>query len=313
MLARVVRGGVVEAVHEGAVAAVDLEGRLVASWGDVDRPFLLRSAAKPFQAALSQEVGGALPGEWLAVASASHGAQPVHVALVRSILEEAGLTEEALACPPAWPAGEGARRRVAADGHRRPRPLWHNCSGKHAAMLRACRAAGWPTDSYTSPDHPLQRRVAGMLAEVTGGESGPPAVDGCGVPTFPATVVGLSRAFARLVSDDRWRPVAEAMHRFPALVSDAGRLDARLATCLHAVAKGGAEGCLGVGVFGRMAVAVKCWDGSSRGVQAGMLAALAELGLLPGIARRRLADLAAPHVYGGGKPAGRVEPALEPR
>ena len=34
-----------------------------------------------------------------------------------------------------------------------------NCSGKHAAMLSACVAAGWPTAGYLERDHPLQQAI----------------------------------------------------------------------------------------------------------------------------------------------------------
>ncbi|MCI0426067.1 MAG: asparaginase, partial [Actinobacteria bacterium] len=60
MLAASVRSGLVETVHEGSVAVSDAEGNLIAWSGDIDRPFYLRSAAKPFQAMVSQENGAGL-------------------------------------------------------------------------------------------------------------------------------------------------------------------------------------------------------------------------------------------------------------
>ena len=66
-------------------------GELIASYGEIDRPFYFRSSAKPFQAAVSQACGAGLVREQLALACASHDGQPVHVALVESILAGAGL------------------------------------------------------------------------------------------------------------------------------------------------------------------------------------------------------------------------------
>ena len=43
-----------------------------------------------------------------------------------------------------------------------------NCSGKHAAMLSACVAAGWPTAGYLERDHPLQQAIEARLAEAAG-------------------------------------------------------------------------------------------------------------------------------------------------
>ena len=69
-------------------------------------------------------------------------------------------------------------------------PLGHNCSGKHAGMLAACRAHGWPLHPYRELSHPLQQRVAELVgpADV--------AVDGCGVPTFALTLSGMATLFA---------------------------------------------------------------------------------------------------------------------
>ena len=46
----VTRGPVVESRHEGIAAVVKADGRVVASWGDIDAAILPRSATKPIQA-----------------------------------------------------------------------------------------------------------------------------------------------------------------------------------------------------------------------------------------------------------------------
>ncbi|MFQ5522553.1 MAG: asparaginase, partial [Acidimicrobiia bacterium] len=61
------RSGLVETAHDGVVAVCRADGTLVASSGEVDRPFYLRSAAKPFQAFISQAHGADLEGLELAV------------------------------------------------------------------------------------------------------------------------------------------------------------------------------------------------------------------------------------------------------
>ncbi len=43
-----------------------------------------------------------------------------------------------------------------------------NCSGKHAAMLTACVANGWPVDTYLDPSHPLQLMVRQVMADGAG-------------------------------------------------------------------------------------------------------------------------------------------------
>jgi L-asparaginase II len=311
VLARVVRNGLVEAVHDGAVAAVGVDGRLLASTGDLDRPLFLRSAAKPFQATVSQESGANLSAQQMALACASHGGQPVHVAVVRHMLAEVGLDESALECPPAWPFGEGALERLVADGHREPRPIWHNCSGKHAAMLRACVASGWPTGAYLDPHHPLQERIAATMRDVLGADHGAVGVDGCGVPAFRANVRSMADAYAKLAGGARFGPAWLAMHRLPALTSDQSQPAAHIAAWLDAAAKHGAEACLGVAVRNRLGVAVKVWDGSPRAVGVGMIASLDQLGLVTRPAREGLREISHPAVLGGGKPQGVIEPMVQ--
>jgi L-asparaginase II len=310
VLARVVRNGLTEAVHDGAVAAVDIDGQLLASTGDLERPFFLRSAAKPFQATVSQEAGARLSTQHMALACASHGGQPVHISIVRDMLTEVGLDESALRCPPAWPFGEGATEQLIAAGHREPRPIWHNCSGKHAAMLRACVASGWPIETYLDPEHPLQRRIAETVHDVLGEDHGSIGVDGCGVPAFGGTARSMARAYATLADYGRYVPAWLAMHRRPALTSDTSQAAAHIASWLEAAAKHGAEACLGVAIRSRVGVAVKVWDGSRRAVGVGMVAALDQLGLISEAARQGLREISHPPVLGGGVPQGKIEPAV---
>lgn len=314
LLARSVRSGLVEATFAGSAVAVDTTGRVLASWGDPDLPLFYRSAIKPIQATVSQECGASLRPEQMALACASHGGFPIHTAIVRSMLAEVGLDESALLTPPSWPLGEAARDGLMAVGHRRPRAIYHNCSGKHAAWLRACIAAGWPIDSYLAPEHPLQQRIAAAVADVTSDVSSFGAelhlgVDGCGAPTPRGTVRSLARAFSRLTVAPRYRDAAIAMHRYPSLVADNHRPDGRLAAWWGGPVKVGAQGLIGAGCHG-IGLAVKSDDGDRVSSVIGLIAMSRRLGLLSAAACDALADVAAPAVLGGGKPVGAFEPAL---
>jgi L-asparaginase II len=121
----------------------------------------------------------------------------------------------------------------------------------------------------------------------------------------------MARLFANVAGE--LGEVFEVMHRYPALVSSNGEGDALLATSLHAVAKGGAQGCIGVGLASGVGVAVKAWDGSHAAAVVGAVAALRQLGLLKGVASERLEGIASPPVLGGGVPVGALEPRLELR
>lgn len=312
MLAEQVRSGLVETFHDGAVAIVGPSGELIASAGEIDRPFFFRSAAKPFQAAVSQTCGAGLERERLALACASHSGEPVHIALVRSILEGAGLSEDDLRCPPDWPLRADAARRLARSGEIAARRIWHNCSGKHAAMLAACVASGWDPAGYLNPDHPLQLRITDFMNQIAGPVE-PVGLDGCGAPVSRTTVRGMARAFGQLATSPDLSHVWTAMHAYPQLASGPGRSDAAIATSVNAAAKGGARGTMGVAVRGRLGIAVKCWDGSD--VVAGLAAveSLHQLGELSQLAEGVLERFVHPVVYGGGTVAGRFESRLELR
>lgn len=311
VLAVRVRSGLAETFHFGAVAVSDPDGSLLAHAGDIDRPFYLRSSAKPFQAFVSQESGAALDPLELAMAAASHRGHPVHVELVRSMLAKAGLAESALGCPPGWPLSPDASRRQHLAGHSQPKRIWHNCSGKHAGFLRACVASGLPTASYLAADHPLQKRVASFISELGGQVAEPAGVDGCGAPVLRTTARAMSVLFARLGAEPSLSEVFAAMHRYPALVGGNREGDSTIATALNAAAKGGAQGCIGVAVAGRLGLAVKSWDGLGDIASVAAVAALDALGELTPTATATLGDIARPAVHGGEARVGDTEPRLE--
>ncbi len=95
------RGSIIESRHRVHAAVVDDRGCLVAAAGD---PTLLthsRSCAKPFQVMPFVESGAIDAVRWgddeLALACASHGGEPEHVAIAASMLHDLGMEEGARA------------------------------------------------------------------------------------------------------------------------------------------------------------------------------------------------------------------------
>src|SRR5271166_5892762 len=137
VVAEVVRSGFTESRHRGAVAGLAADGTQVISAGNTAVPFFPRSSNKPMQAVAMLRCGLDLDGELLALAAASHSGEDFHVTGARKILAGAGLTEDALQCPPDLPLDEDARAAVLLAGGQ-PGRLYMNCSGKrgHARHLR---------------------------------------------------------------------------------------------------------------------------------------------------------------------------------
>lgn len=106
------RGPLVESRHQVACAVVDAAGRALAAWGDVAAPVYPRSAVKALQALPLIESGAAdafrLSETELALACASHGGEPTHVAGVLVWLARIGLRESDLQCGLQWPYHEAS-------------------------------------------------------------------------------------------------------------------------------------------------------------------------------------------------------------
>jgi L-asparaginase II len=309
VVAEVIRSGFVESRHFGSIVALDREGALVLARGDVDAPVFARSCNKPIQATAMVRAGLPLRGRLLALVAASHSGEPMHLDGVREILDGAGLPESALQTPPDYPlVGDVRDAYVAAGGV--ASPIAMNCSGKHAGMLATCVAAGWPVDTYRDPEHPLQRRIANDLAELTGHDVTATGVDGCGAPLYGTTLVGLARAFGRIQQAPEGTPeraVAEAIGAFPEYASGTDRDEARLLRAYPgAVAKAGAEACYAVAMPDGGSVALKIGDGGARARPVVMAAALRRLGFEHDV----LDEIGHVPVLGGGEPVGEIRPVL---
>lgn len=304
-LAVVIRSGVVESRHFGWLVALDADGKTVANLGQASTQVLPRSTTKPLQALACLLAGADLAGEELAIAAGSHTGEDAHVTAVNRILARAGLDETALQCPADWPEDEPTRESLIRDGQTRSK-VRMNCSGKHAAMLLACTTNGWDTTNYLSPEHPLQQLVRDTI-ERFGGESVQfTAVDGCGAPLFSTTVEGLARCFRALVTAEDGtleRKVADAMRAHPFFVGGHRHANSDTMTRIAGVlAKGGAEGVIGMAAASGQAVSMKVIDGNPR---ATTMIALSVLGAL-GVDVSNAGSLAESPVFGGGIPVGKI-------
>lgn len=303
-LARV-RSGLSESFDEVAVIALDSDGNILFSSGSVDQPMFYRSAIKPFQAIASRRFGLDLPAEYLAIACASHGGFPPHLALVGQILATHGYTPADLRCTPGRPLATDADRYQASRGRIVPERIFHNCSGKHAGWLAACAVGDLDPSTYLDPHHPLQVSSIDTMREYSGADPRPVGVDGCGAPTLRGTLRTLATAFANLTVEPEAQPVAAAMTAYGALVADNQRPDGRLALTWGGPVKVGAEGSIAMARNG-IAIAAKSGSGTSEMAVAGALHAAQVIGVLADSMASGLKNEISPPVFGGGRPVGRT-------
>lgn len=305
-LAALDRNGLIESRHIGAFVVIDRDGSVIESGGDIDATIFPRSTIKPFQAIATLRAGAELAGVELVLASASHCGSQRHTDAVGAILAGDNLGPDDLGCPPDWPLGysEKAERIALNQG---PQRITMNCSGKHAAFLRACVANGWDTGTYLEPHHPLQTLIRAVIEEFTGTTELWPAVDGCGAPLFGMSLRALGTGIARVTDghDPDADRLVEAIRGNAWALDGAGRDNTRVIDATDAIAKIGAEGVLIIARDG-IAVAVKCLDGSQRGNTAVAVTLLARHGVIDRAVAESLIDELVSPVTGGSEIVGRL-------
>ena len=293
LLVEVTRGAGVESLHHVHAVVCDSAGACLEAWGEAARPVFPRSAVKPIQALALVESGAieeyGLSEIELALACASHGGQPAHIAAVRAVLERCGFGEDDLECGPHAPLHGPSARALWAAG-KEPSAIHNNCSGQHAGLLAMARTMGAPSRGYTAAEHPVQVRIAEALSDATGCDldDAARAGDGCGIPTFAVPLAGLARAAARLADPAKFAPtrrramrrVAKAMTSHPFMVGGEGRPCSEIARLSEGavLVKTGAEGVFIAALRDRgIGLALKVEDGAMRAAGVALAALLRHL------------------------------------
>jgi L-asparaginase II len=308
----VTRGDMVESYHHVS-AAVVCDDRLIGRARDSQMVTYWRSSAKPFQT-LPFVASGQLDSlRWgqdeIAIACASHGGEPEHVALVERMLQDIDLEEGDLACGVQDPLSQRGARMLWESGERATR-LHNNCSGKHAAMLAHARESGWPTRGYERVEHPIQQAILATVEQWTDVPRSnlTLGVDGCGVVVFALPLEAMAMAYARLSraaatvdeADTGAGRIAAAMLSNPFLIGGTDRFDTVLMEESRGsiLCKVGAEGVHCAALLGSgIGIALKVEDGTPRAQYPALLALLQQLGALPSELPPRLAEIARKQIH----------------
>jgi L-asparaginase II len=311
-LAVIERSGFIESRHIGSAVVLAGDGSVVQELGDITTPIYARSTLKPFQALASMQSGVPLRGAQVALACASHTGSLDHMDVVEGMLKAAGVREEHLQCPAAWPQDETARNWLVRSERGKSR-LAFNCSGKHAAFLWACTENGWDTRSYLEPNHPVQQRVRAAIEEFSGESIAHLGIDGCGAPVAALSLTGLARAYSQLAkaprdpnSNARAATIATSMLDYPWAVQGRGEANTVVMDDLGVLAKGGAEGVLVLATPTGATVAVKVLDGNFRATSLVALTLLAVSGAVDVPEVSSVLEKVVDPVLGGGHPVGRI-------
>lgn len=271
------RGGLLDLVHEGYVCVVDENGRVVYHAGDPKAKVYYRSASKPVQALpviahrLDEKYG--LTEEETVIFSGSHLAEDFHIRTLRSIIQKAGLREDDLIMKPTVPGAKYADEERIRAGLP-PLPIYHNCSGKHLALMLLQRALGGDVRDYWRVDSKGQKevlRTMSVLSEYPEDDF-TIGIDGCGVPVFACPMENIATAYKNLacidtIRDETLRDAAARyvprIHKYPLLIRGTGYLCSRINEDANIIAKGGANGVYGIGLKKeRLGISFKVKDGA---------------------------------------------------
>ncbi len=278
ILVELKRAEVLESFHRGVICVVDENNQVVYSRGDIQQVCYPRSAMKFFQhiplitSGIFDSYG--FTNQQLAVMCGSHNGESAHTAVVKTILDRIELNEDSLKCGAQPPALKKDYHEMIKN-NQEPQPIHNNCSGKHAGFLAWSKFKQKATESYLSPEHPLQQEIRKVVADFF--ELKPEelqlGMDGCSAPTFAMPVINQAIAFKNLVCppkhfDDKTKKAAErivnSVVEFPDMVAGTQRYctDLMRVTKGRIVGKTGADGVYCIGIPSKKwGIAIKIDDG----------------------------------------------------
>ena len=337
ILVEVHRGDQVESIHRGSVVAVDTAGRTVLSAGNVAQSVYPRSSLKIFQAIPLLESGAAqhfgLDAAEIALACASHNAEPFHTDAVLRWLHRLDLTVDDLECGAQSPLLRRAAHELVAAGES-PTRVHHNCSGKHAGMLTMAKFMKADTRGYSAYHHPTQQAWMQTLSELIDLDVFALSweCDGCGLPAICMPLTHVARAFAcyaeprkigathsklRAKQHTKQRTAAmtqilDAVRAHPHMIAGSERCctDVIRESAGRVLVKTGAEGVYG-GVIPHLGVgfALKIDDGASRAAEVALGAVLKKLNALEAATEKKLQPHFQPTIVNAqGRVTGRIAP-----
>lgn len=255
------RDGLVEEVHVG-VWAIYKPVAGISSGSGGDKPYYLRSCAKPLQATLLLDYGIDLTLEELALCCGSHAGEDYHVKVALKLLKKIKLSDAYLKCGIHAPLSRDMQNRMIVRGDA-PTVLHNNCSGKHIGFLAICKKQEWDLLTYEEPTHPLQIAIKERINEMCGvTQDYPMTTDGCGVPILSMPLKNMLNGYIKLLN---YPKILNAIKSNPYVYGGDGRTDTEIIQKTeNLIAKVGAGGlCVVLNVKEMNAFVVKINDAST--------------------------------------------------
>jgi len=257
ILVEVYRDKVLESFHRGVICVVNQDNKVIFSAGDINQLCYPRSAMKLLQVIPLIEAGGiekfGFTLEEIAVMCGSHNGEDEHLHVVHSILKKIGLDDSKLKCGEQWPSFPPQTDKLKVEG-KKPTCMHNNCSGKHAGMLALAVLLNSDTESYLSPEHPVQQAIKQVCAEMHEypADKMITALDGCSAPIFSVPVYNQAIGYKNIADassfgekrENACKIIIQAVSAYPQMVAGTKRYctDMMKITAPKVIGKTGAEG-----------------------------------------------------------------------
>ena len=232
LLTRSFRSEQIEEEHYGLITCFDKNGAVIKRVGnDNDYIFFHRSCMKPFQLAAVSEIIDyyGLSEEEIAVCTASHSGDEIHLNAIRSVLNKADLSESDFLCPPHAPLSDSAQRKLILENEK-PSSIHHNCSGKHAAILSYCKMKGLDIKNYNDPNHPVQKKILNFVSDICEYPLKKCVItkDGCTLPVLGTPLKNLAIGFIKIFTMPEFQKIKNAVLACPFHFGGEERTDSQL-------------------------------------------------------------------------------------
>ena len=274
------RSGIAEVTIFGAISVVTGDAKMAGqteallTHGDPDITLWTRSVLKPWQLLSHlpclKSAYPQLKPEHIALMMSSHNAEVLHQGLLSEIMSLGDVSESMLQCPASYPLYAELRRQMVAEGLS-PRPLLHNCSGKHFGYLMAIKAQQGDPSQYLKPEAERFQKLQGLLCQLLQRTDShlPVTTDGCQLPNYAVSINEMARLYHGLANPQLQRANGELseearanyselsrlMSTYPRVIGGTGRIDTELMSDKlplegrpHLIVKQGADGLLSLGL-----------------------------------------------------------------
>jgi len=199
------RNNISESVHDVKCIISSLNGGIIYSTNNDNDYIYPRSSIKIFQAipfVFSKAIEFyKLNSKQIALSCASHCAEKFHIKQIQDWLKKTNININSLQCGIHNPLDKNSLEKLLLSGSK-PNQTHNNCSGKHLAMLSACKVNKFNLDNYVDINHPHQKQIRKIFSEFAQSKilKFQYGVDGCSAPQYAFKIIELLNALKNILN-----------------------------------------------------------------------------------------------------------------